>query len=692
MYGVRLWRKAHPHYSDMHLIGHVDALYAEGWQSYGGNWEMRDASIQNLSDDRGARLIHGRDSWSDYIVESDIELLGQFGDAGLLIRTSEEETGVDAYHGYFAGLRDTDETLILGRADYGWHEYQAIPFHAAIYPHRWYHLKLLAYGCTFVAVINTEDGEVRTARHDEPNCIRRGHFGLQSYSTGAAWRHLTVRPASEADRQEMLGVQNRNSEQESHNTLDAWSDQRFDGPMQRDIVAHRPVLNAVAIQNLRLLSMEQRPTVTVDGVVTMVYPHLFLQSDNAGVSLADADMTEPLKIGDMVEATGIAEQHEFSSELHHATVRVLWPHATVSPISVSALQAASGAYDALYIETEGILKDVRRSAGGAMTLTMREGGQEYRAVVENSESASSRPGLEPGSRLRLHGVCVLYGSAVASRTPFAILMQSASDVQVVDPPAWWSGRHLVFLGVLVLLLFAGLQVLVHAVRGAMLHAATEERERLALEMHDSVAQNFAGLGYQLEGICRELPDGSSLRGQLETSLRFVRFSHEDVRRNIAALRPANLEKMSLAEALSAAMKIIVPGGATASAVEVKGVAYPLPLGVSDALLRIGQESIANAIRHAQAKNIQLRVIYGVSTVRLVVRDDGVGFMTSEGASGFGIRGMQRRAAGVGATLRIHSTIGRGTIVSVRAQVAPRFLFGVWWKAAMQRLARSASDA
>jgi hypothetical protein len=89
----------------------------DDWQAYGGTWQLVNGVMRNNSDERGAKLINGSVYWADYMVQGDVLLLGQYGDSGLIIRASDEEEGVDAYHGYMAGLRDLDNTLILGRAD-----------------------------------------------------------------------------------------------------------------------------------------------------------------------------------------------------------------------------------------------------------------------------------------------------------------------------------------------------------------------------------------------------------------------------------------------------------------------------------------------------------------------------------------------------------------------------------------------
>ncbi|MGA3048238.1 MAG: hypothetical protein ABSD67_16510 [Terracidiphilus sp.] len=82
--------------------------------------------MQNASNGRRAKLMNGRPRVQT-IVEADIQPPGEGGDVGFVIHTSQEEVGVDSYNGCFAGLRDLDDTLSPSRAEYGWHEFQAIP-------------------------------------------------------------------------------------------------------------------------------------------------------------------------------------------------------------------------------------------------------------------------------------------------------------------------------------------------------------------------------------------------------------------------------------------------------------------------------------------------------------------------------------------------------------------------------------
>jgi signal transduction histidine kinase len=369
--------------------------------------------------------------------------------------------------------------------------------------------------------------------------------------------------------------------------------------------------------------------------------------------------------------------------LRDATVRPLWPHAAVPPVSVSASQAATGSFDAQYIETEGILVSAENTGNRTLLLRLGEGSQAFEAITKNPSPAQNVHGFETGSRLRLRGICVTDPTYTHNQIPFALLLRSVEDVQVVDPPPWWNTPHIAELVVLLLSLSFGLQMIYVSVKRARLRAVVEERERLALEMHDTLAQSFAGLGFQLEALAHEAVPGTPMRTQLESSLDLVRFGHTEARRNIAALRPGKLEQLGLARALEDAARSMVQGGPVAVSLTVRGIAKEIPLRIADPLFRIGQEAIANAVRHGHPARIDIRFVYGRSQLKLTVRDDGAGFVAGGESTGFGIRGMKRRADTIGANLKIRSSPGHGASVAVRAPL-PQTRLSSWWLRTMHR--------
>jgi signal transduction histidine kinase len=670
----------------------VSLAKQDDWQAFGGTWQYTDGVMQNNSDERGAKLMTGPTYWTNYSVEADVLLLGQYGDAGLIIRATDEEEGVDSYHGYMAGLRDLDNTLILGRADYGWREYAAKPVAPRVNAQMWYHVKFLAFGCDFAVSATAPGGETTSVAVEDPGCLTEGRFGLKSYNTGAEWRNVEIRKATREDLVAMTG-----GAQLPVATPDALpmgavpgSYDHYFEPIQRDLLAHHTDVNAQPISTLRLLSPDVPASVTVHGVVTLTSPVIFIQDPTGGLAIPDSHAHVPLQIGDEVEARGDAEPHDFSSRLRNADVRLLWSHTPVPPVAVTAAQAATGAFDAEYVEIQGRLEHKDEAPGHTLVLTIDEASQSFLAIVSEAGQAERLRALKDKSLLRLRGVCVVDSNYTHDLTSFALLLPSFNDVVVLEGPPWWSAGHIVAMTIGVLLLaLAALSCYVLIERWRM-QAVLEERGRLAHEMHDTLAQSFAGLGFQLEAIRDEANQGANIVPQLEVARVMVRNSHEEARRSIAMLRPESLESVGLLRAMeNCALRMVNGTSSIAVRVSSEGSDRAIPLRISDTLMRIGQEAIANAIRHAHPTHLDISLDYLRSAVELVVKDDGCGFSLTSELAGFGISGMYKRADSIGATLAIHSAPGRGTALRVHAPTPPSFFRAFWMR--MQKSWRRQSN-
>jgi hypothetical protein len=174
-------------YHDSFAEGKIDE-----WTAYDGNWNLVDGSVKNDSDERGAKLIVGSSNWRSYAIDADLQLIGG-GDAGLLLRTSNIERGVDSYDGYYAGLRTNDEKLVLGRAKHGWIEFPPKAIPGGVTPGRWYHLRLAAQGCTITASVTAIGTNGATEiQVNDPHCLASGKAGLRSMAAGGMWRNVRI--------------------------------------------------------------------------------------------------------------------------------------------------------------------------------------------------------------------------------------------------------------------------------------------------------------------------------------------------------------------------------------------------------------------------------------------------------------------------------------------------------------------
>jgi signal transduction histidine kinase len=254
-----------------------------------------------------------------------------------------------------------------------------------------------------------------------------------------------------------------------------------------------------------------------------------------------------------------------------------------------------------------------------------------------------------------------------------LLLRSPDDVFVLQPPSWWTRTRVIyFAGALALLALIFLAMVVYGRReGWRLQAVLGERERLANEVHDTLAQSFAGIGFQLQAIRKAIPEEQEeLRQQIDLARALVRHSHKEARRSIEPISCETSEEFDLLSALETSACTMVNGGAVKVNAKMIGTPRTLPPKIAASLLRIGQEAIANAVRHADPSHLEITVAHQNNSVWLCVEDDGCGFVKSGGLLGFGLRGMRKRAAGLSAKLEITSNPGNGTRVEVTAPAPP----------------------
>lgn len=196
----------------------------------------------------------------------------------------------------------------------------------------------------------------------------------------------------------------------------------------------------------------------------------------------------------------------------------------------------------------------------------------------------------------------------------------------------------------------------------------EERNRMAREIHDTLAQAFTGILIHVRTASNKLstnPD--AVQVYLKTVGDLARTGLAEARRSVEALRrPYLLENNNLHSALNRLATQMGPSSNTQIACHAIGTAYPLPAEIENNLLRIGQEALTNALKYAQANEIRIELIYELTQCLLQIKDDGQGFAINSqpSSNGFGLRGMAERANRIGAQLQIQSTLGQGTSVVV----------------------------
>jgi signal transduction histidine kinase len=270
------------------------------------------------------------------------------------------------------------------------------------------------------------------------------------------------------------------------------------------------------------------------------------------------------------------------------------------------------------------------------------------------------------------------------------------------PQVVWTGRlelmHVVYgaggLGVFTLLILSLRAITEQSVRRQQLidaleatreelarterHAgALEERQRLAGEIHDTLAQAFTSIVMLLEAGQAGLRSGSrEVAGHLEQALRVARDALREARQLVWALRPESLERGSLPEALERATSQVTQQTGVAARTVVTGHPRPLPAALEITLLRAVQEALANVRRHAGARQVAVTLSYMEDVIVLDVCDDGVGFdpvarpLAPCRQGGLGLVAMRERVETLKGSLSVESAPGRGCTLVVELPTGP----------------------
>jgi len=261
-------------------------------------------------------------------------------------------------------------------------------------------------------------------------------------------------------------------------------------------------------------------------------------------------------------------------------------------------------------------------------------------------------------------------------------LRSPADLVVVRASSWWTVQRVIWLlAVATVLSLAAVAAVMLAARRRLREemmrrsmaegeftAILKERNRIAREIHDTLAQGLGAVSMQLELVKNQITAmPESLAQHIVTAHEIVRRSLADARNSIWNMRSQVLENGDLASALSGVLHQLADGTGVQGEVKVVGKPRRLPPVVENELLRIGQEAITNAMKYAGAKRIEVRLDFEEKEVHLSVRDDGRGFNAGQKfpeKGGFGLVGMRERAGQLRGDLVVKSAPGEGTEITL----------------------------
>jgi len=379
--------------------------------------------------------------------------------------------------------------------------------------------------------------------------------------------------------------------------------------------------------------------------------------------------------GDVAEITGFPIMAGFSASLADAMVLSATPGEEPGADAVPLREFQDGSHDAdlVRLTTPAVLNDFFRTNDG-FELRLTSAGLSIRAFLLQAEV----PALQIGAVYQITGICLIESSTDkgfrSQPERASLLLRGGADLVLVSSPPFWNagrlGRAVALLLSMVLftiILLTMQRRQITRLQGKIVHQATlDERQRIAREFHDTLEQELAGLSLRLDAATtRPLEDKA--RTLLETSRNLVSRIQSEARNLVSDLRETE-HPPSLPAALQALAE------RTRDHLPVVLDLQPIPPisgPVSHHLRMIAQETITNAIKHAQATEITLHLSATATQLLLSIRDNGRGFAAdpeaeTHGKPGhFGCIGIRERCRKIGAEAEWVSEAGKGTLVRVR---------------------------
>jgi signal transduction histidine kinase len=435
------------------------------------------------------------------------------------------------------------------------------------------------------------------------------------------------------------------------------------------------------IDSLRQFSPDKpsEHRVKVEGIVTLQQPgeSIFIRdgTGNIQVETKQGDIVSP---GDRVEALGFPAVYDYTPVMEDAVFHKTGTGPPPQPaIGLFAKEIRWPNHEADLIQLKAQLLDQYRTPD-QLIFVLQEGDILFRAQLARSQA--TRVNLRNGAQLQITGICLTEGENYRlPQQTFQMILRSQDDLVVLHQPSWWTPERLRWTLCLLTIGLLAAGIWVWTLRRQVLsqtetirekierEAVLQERMRIARELHDNLEQELAGVRMQLELTAATVENAPhSAVASLQMAKTMINHSQVEARRSVWELRSQVMENRTLPAALSATAGVVENGAPIE--VKVSGRAHALPMRIESNLLRIAQEAITNAIKHAKPRQIIVHLAYETNGTRLKISDDGCGFYVDKAPDGqtghFGLLGIRERVDKIAATLQITSAPGEGTSVDV----------------------------
>lgn len=442
-----------------------------------------------------------------------------------------------------------------------------------------------------------------------------------------------------------------------------------------------------AAQAIRVIDLLGRKTgtsdlVSMEGVVTQEDDKGFYLRDESGSTRVQFIMNEKLAAGTRVKVEGFGAIAPFRPILRATKVTRLGTQKppTPQPMKFSYVDDSSQQMELVQLDATLLGTRVMQDE---IILQCQADNTVFEAFLPLNPNSSES--FLKGDLLRLVGICELTTTHPLPRPEwvngFRIRLANNHSVTLVHRAPWWNtNRLLIALGVMTGLasLGAGSTLFFRRVVQKQARfigekmsdeAVLDERDRMARDLHDTLEQQLVGVSLQLDGIDKVAKtDPSQISTRISLARKMLRHTRVEARRSVWDLRSKVLEEHGLAAALKSMVQGALLDEGPKIVLEIAETVPSLPSGTDFHLLRIAQEALANAMKHAHAKNIVISLRDLGPSLVLSIQDDGIGFATKSQdtlmTAHFGILGIQNRVEKIGAELDICSSPGEGCQVTV----------------------------